>query len=192
MTEDSPFGPEHLVFKVSGKMFALLAFEEIPPTANLKCDPDLALELRDRYEEVQPGYHMNKKHWNTVRDRWRRFRRQELARMIDHSYDLVVKALPKAARERCERPVAELSRDGVGATGGVRSGGHGGHGRYTRTRHTTQLHFADLQMQRLVRDLEKRIRRIRQRDLQFAGAAVRRVQILAREKLADGAGAVLR
>ena len=99
VTEESPFGPEHLVYKVGGKMFALLAFEEIPPTANLKCDPDLALELRDRYEEVQPGYHMNKKHWNTVQIDGA-IPQQELTRMIDHSYELVVKALPRAERER--------------------------------------------------------------------------------------------
>ena len=96
-TEDSPFGPEHIVFKVAGKMYALLAFEEVPPTANLKCDPDLALELRDRYEQVRPGYHMNKKHWNTVvivggiPD-------DELREMIDHSYELVVGSLTKSAR----------------------------------------------------------------------------------------------
>jgi predicted DNA-binding protein (MmcQ/YjbR family) len=99
VTEESPFGPEHLVYKVGGKMFALLAFEEIPPTANLKCDPDLALELRDRYKEVQPGYHMNKKHWNTVQIEGA-IPQQELTRMINHSYDLVVKALPRAERER--------------------------------------------------------------------------------------------
>ena len=99
VNEDSPFGPEHLVFKVGGKMFALLAFEEIPPTANLKCDPDLALELRDRYEEVRPGYHMNKKHWNTVVISGA-IPEEELRRMIDHSYELVIRALPKAARAR--------------------------------------------------------------------------------------------
>ena len=99
VTEESPFGPEHLVYKVGGKMFALLAFEEIPPTANLKCDPDLALELRDRYEEVQPGYHMNKKHWNTVQIDGA-IPQQEMTGMIDHSYELVVKALPRAERER--------------------------------------------------------------------------------------------
>ncbi|HSH38856.1 MAG TPA: MmcQ/YjbR family DNA-binding protein [Chthoniobacterales bacterium] len=98
-TEDSPFGPEHIVFKVGGKMFALLAFEEIPPTANLKCDPDLALELRDRYAEVQAGYHMNKKHWNTVQIDGE-IPATELTKMIDHSYELVVKALPRAQRER--------------------------------------------------------------------------------------------
>ena len=99
VTEGSPFGPEHAVFKVGGKMFALLALDEIPPTANLKCDPDLALELRDRYEEVQPGYHMNKKHWNTVQIGGA-IPGAELTKMIDHSYDLVVKALPKTQRER--------------------------------------------------------------------------------------------
>ena len=59
-TEGMPFGPDVLVFKVSGKMFALAALDEMPTTVNLKCDPDLALELRDRYEQVTPGYHMNK------------------------------------------------------------------------------------------------------------------------------------
>ncbi|MGI8821608.1 MAG: MmcQ/YjbR family DNA-binding protein [Chthoniobacterales bacterium] len=93
-SEGAPFGPEHAVFKVGGKMFALLAFEEVPATANLKCDPDRALDLRDRYEEVRGGYHMNKKHWNTVvlsggiPD-------VEIRAMIDHSYELVVRALPK-------------------------------------------------------------------------------------------------
>jgi predicted DNA-binding protein (MmcQ/YjbR family) len=96
-TEDSPFGPEHIVFKVSGKMFALLAFEEVPPTANLKCDPDLALELRDRYEQVRPGYHMNKKHWNTVEIAGG-IPEHELRTMIDHSYELVVRSLTKSAR----------------------------------------------------------------------------------------------
>jgi len=94
-TEDTPFGPDVLVFKVSGKMFALAAVDEVPPSVNLKCDPDLALDLRDRYEQITPGYHMNKKHWNTVQmdggvpD-------TEVRRMINHSYDLVTKALPKA------------------------------------------------------------------------------------------------
>ena len=97
VTEGTPFGPEHLVFKVGGKMFALLAFEEVPPTANLKCEPDLALELRDQYEQVQPGYHMNKKHWNTVAiDSG--LPEREVTKMIDHSYDLVVRSLTKSAR----------------------------------------------------------------------------------------------
>ena len=94
-TEDMPFGEEHLVFKIAGKMFALLGLEEIPATANLKCDPDRALELRDRYEEVRAGYHMNKKHWNTV-EIGGGIPEAELRKMIDHSYELVVLGLPKA------------------------------------------------------------------------------------------------
>jgi predicted DNA-binding protein (MmcQ/YjbR family) len=113
-TESTPFGPDVLVFKVSGKMFALAVLDEVPTTVNLKCDPDLALDLRDRYEQVTPGYHMNKKHWNTVEidggipD-------PELRKMIDHSYDLVVKSLPKptariAARSRRSSTAARHGR----------------------------------------------------------------------------------
>jgi len=69
VAEGTPFGETVLVFKVAGKMFALMSLDEIPATANLKCDPDLALDQRDRYEQVRPGYHMNKKHWNTVENR---------------------------------------------------------------------------------------------------------------------------
>jgi predicted DNA-binding protein (MmcQ/YjbR family) len=97
VSESTPFGEEHLVFKVGAKMFALLTLEEVPPTANLKCDPDRALELRDRYEEVRPGYHMNKKHWNTV-ELVGAIPEAELREMIDHSYELVVASLPKSAR----------------------------------------------------------------------------------------------
>ena len=96
-TEGTPFGPDVLVFKVSGKMFALAGLDEVPTTVNLKCDPDLALDLRDRYEQVRPGYHMNKKHWNTVEIDGG-VPAVELRRMIDHSYELVVKSLPKAVR----------------------------------------------------------------------------------------------
>ena len=103
-TEGTPFGPDVLVFKVGGKIFAIAALDEVPATVNLKCDPDLALDLRDRFEEVRPGYHMNKKHWNTV-DIDGGVPEAELREMIDHSYDLVAKALPKsrakiAARSR--------------------------------------------------------------------------------------------
>jgi len=98
-TEGTPFGETVLVFKVGGKMFALVALDEIPPRANLKCDPDLALELRDRYEQVRPGYHMNKKHWNTVEIEGG-IPVAEFRKMIDHSYELVVKSLPKAQRAK--------------------------------------------------------------------------------------------
>ena len=98
-TEDTPFGPDNIVFKVGGKMFALAALDEVPPAVNLKCDPDLALELRDRYEQVRPGYHMNKKHWNTV-ELGGVIPENEIRKMVDHSYDLVVRSLPKVRRER--------------------------------------------------------------------------------------------
>ena len=94
-TEGTPFGPDVLVFKVGDKMFALAALDEVPPTVNLKCDPELALDLRDRYEQVRPGYHMNKKHWNTVEIE-SGIPDDELRKMIDHSYGLVIKTLPKA------------------------------------------------------------------------------------------------
>jgi predicted DNA-binding protein (MmcQ/YjbR family) len=96
-TEGTPFGPDNIVFKVAGKMFALAALDEVPPAVNLKCDPDLALELRDRYEQVRPGYHMNKKHWNTVVLDGA-ILPVEVRKMIDHSYHLVVQSLPKSQR----------------------------------------------------------------------------------------------
>jgi predicted DNA-binding protein (MmcQ/YjbR family) len=92
--EEIPFGPDVLVFKVGGKMFALASLDELPATINLKCDPDLALDLRDRYEQVRPGYHMNKKHWNTVEIE-SGIPDLELRKMIDHSYKLVIEKLPK-------------------------------------------------------------------------------------------------
>ncbi|HEX7516289.1 MAG TPA: MmcQ/YjbR family DNA-binding protein [Chthoniobacterales bacterium] len=97
--ETTPFGPDNIVFKVEGKMFALAALDEVPPAVNLKCDPDLALELRDRYEQVRPGYHMNKKHWNTV-ELDGVIPQAEIKKMIDHSYELVVGSLPKSRRPR--------------------------------------------------------------------------------------------
>jgi predicted DNA-binding protein (MmcQ/YjbR family) len=87
-TEDQPFGPDVLVFRIAGKIFALLPIEAFPARVNLKCNPDLALELRDRHEAVQPGYHMNKKHWNTVLLDGT-IPVTEIKRMIDHSYQLV-------------------------------------------------------------------------------------------------------
>ena len=102
VTEGTPFGETVLVFKVAGKIFALAALDEIPATVNLKCDPDVALELRDRYEQIQPGYHMNKKHWNTV-EIDSGIPEAELRKMIEHSYDLVVRALSKAQRDQLTR-----------------------------------------------------------------------------------------
>ena len=104
-TEGTPFGETVLVFKVAGKMFALMSLDGIPVTANLKCDPDLALQLRDRYEQVRPGYHMNKKHWNTVEIEGG-IPEAELRKMIDHSYELVVQSLPRASRSTIPRVAA--------------------------------------------------------------------------------------
>lgn len=93
-TEGTPFGEDTIVFKVGGKIFALASLDEVPSRANLKCDPERALDLRDRYEEVQPGYHMNKKHWNTV-TLTGKIPEAELRELIDHSYDLVAPRLPR-------------------------------------------------------------------------------------------------
>src|SRR5438046_8233921 len=118
VTEGTPFGETVLVFRVGGKMFALAALDEIPATVNLKCDPDVALELRDRYEQVQPGYHMNKKHWNTV-EIGAGLAKAELRKMVDHSYELVVVSLPKAPRAQGGRGVAVLETMSVNRDGQV-------------------------------------------------------------------------
>jgi predicted DNA-binding protein (MmcQ/YjbR family) len=95
--EDYPFGDEAAVFKVGGKMFALVMLSGAPGSVNLKCDPDVALELRDRYEAVRPGYHMNKRHWNTV-ELDGSVESDELLGMIEDSYELVLATLPKKER----------------------------------------------------------------------------------------------
>jgi predicted DNA-binding protein (MmcQ/YjbR family) len=91
--EGFPFGEDTLVFKVGAKIF-LLAGLDSGDRFNVKCDPELAMELRERYMEVQPGYHMNKTMWNTVFMNGSLTRRQ-LYEMIDHSYNLVFNSLPK-------------------------------------------------------------------------------------------------
>lgn len=96
--EDYPFGPDVAVMKVRGKMFATLSESGGEGRMNLKCDPDQALALRDIFPAVQPGYHMNKKHWNTVLLDGS-IPEGELCRMIDHSYALVIRGLPKGIRE---------------------------------------------------------------------------------------------
>ena len=95
----TPFGPEVWVYKVLGKMFALTSWENNPLSVNLKCDPDLAQNLRATYEAVTPGYHMNKEHWNTIIQDGT-VPEDEFMKMIDHSYDLVVKKLKKSDREK--------------------------------------------------------------------------------------------
>lgn len=97
VTEHFPFDEDTLVFKVGGKMFALSSLQEWEngtPSVNLKCDPDWGMELRGQYDDIQPGYHMSKIHWNTVKvngslpDTF-------IRELIDHSYDLVFKSLTK-------------------------------------------------------------------------------------------------
>ncbi|MEQ1749847.1 MAG: MmcQ/YjbR family DNA-binding protein [Prosthecobacter sp.] len=95
--ETTPFGPDILVYKVGGKMFALAAPEEFPSTVNLKCDPDRAIDLRDRYEDIQPGYHMNKRHWNTLTLEGR-LPSKLVRELTDHSYQLVSASLTRKAR----------------------------------------------------------------------------------------------
>jgi predicted DNA-binding protein (MmcQ/YjbR family) len=97
VTEDFPFGEDTLVFRVAGKIFLLIGLTE-GNRFNVKCDPELAAELRERYNEVKPGYHMNKKHWNTVYMDGHLTNKQ-LCEMIDHSYDLILKSLPKKMQE---------------------------------------------------------------------------------------------
>lgn len=95
--EDFPFGPETAVFRVQGKLFALLGERNGVVSVNLKCDPERAIGLRDLFAAVTPGYHMNKRHWNTVLDD-SSIPVGELQRMVDHSYALVVRGLTKSQR----------------------------------------------------------------------------------------------
>lgn len=92
--EERPFGPDVRVYKVMGKMFALIP-DDAPLRISLKCDPDEALFLRDMYTAVQPGYHLHKKHWNTVTVD-STIPAAEIERMVDMSYQLVVKGLKKS------------------------------------------------------------------------------------------------
>ena len=97
--EDFPFGPDVRVLKIGGKMFATLSFGSAGHgRMNLKCDPDEAVMLRDIFPAVLPGYHMNKRHWNTVVLDGS-MPRGEIERMIDNSYRLVVAGLPKRQRQ---------------------------------------------------------------------------------------------
>ncbi|MCL8014678.1 MmcQ/YjbR family DNA-binding protein [Streptomyces sp. AS02] len=102
--EDFPFGPETSVFKVGGKLFALSYLDAEPLKVNLKCEPENAVRLREEYPGlIVPGWHMNKRHWNTVTadgelpDRLVR-------ELVEDSYDLVVAGLPRAERLRLDRP----------------------------------------------------------------------------------------
>lgn len=93
-----PFGPETMVFKVADKMFGLIYQKDDVLRINLKCDPEHAQELRHIFTCVIPGYHMNKKHWNTVLLNGE-LPKGEIERQIDHSYRLIVNKLPKKQRQ---------------------------------------------------------------------------------------------
>ncbi len=93
-SEKMPFGGDVLVFKVMEKMFALTSLESEEFRVNLKCDPDWSVELREEHPEIIPGYHMNKKHWNTVSFEGD-LSQKMLQELVDHSYDLVVAKLTK-------------------------------------------------------------------------------------------------
>jgi predicted DNA-binding protein (MmcQ/YjbR family) len=98
-TEENPFGPEVDVYKVAGKVFAILSPDAEPPTVALKCDPALSMHLRAHYAAVTPGYHLNKKHWNSVALDGT-MPPDEIDDLIVHSYARVVAGLPKATRDR--------------------------------------------------------------------------------------------
>lgn len=106
--EDYPFGPDPLVIKVASKMFALLSEEDGFDNIALKCEPEWAELLRLQYDAVKPGYHLNKRHWNTVVMDGS-IPEDELRAMIDHSYQLVASKLTRA--EKAE--LAELAESGV-------------------------------------------------------------------------------
>jgi predicted DNA-binding protein (MmcQ/YjbR family) len=99
-TEHFPFDQDTLVFKVGGKLFALSSissWEKGTPTINLKCDPDRAQELRAQYDDIQPGYHMSKIHWNTIKIN-EDVPDTLIKELINHSYDLVFKSLTKKSQ----------------------------------------------------------------------------------------------
>jgi predicted DNA-binding protein (MmcQ/YjbR family) len=104
--ETFPFGPEHSVFKVGGKMFALSALGRTPLEVSVKCEPEVAVDLRRGYAGIRPGHHLNKRHWNTIT--LDGSVPEELVRdLIEDSYDLVVSALPRRVREELGwRPAA--------------------------------------------------------------------------------------
>ena len=99
VTEDFPFDETVLVFRVAGKIFVLCVLHAMPPSINVKCDPQKAIELRELYNYVVPGFHMSKKHWNTI------FiesvnNEQQLRTWIDESYELVIKGLTKKEQKQ--------------------------------------------------------------------------------------------
>ncbi|MFE9843276.1 MmcQ/YjbR family DNA-binding protein [Streptomyces goshikiensis] len=100
--EEFPFTPQTSVFKVMGKVFALSALDAEPLKVNLKCEPELAVRLREEHAAIVPGYHMNKRHWNTVTVS--ALPDALVRELVEDSYDLVVAGLPRAERLRLDRP----------------------------------------------------------------------------------------
>lgn len=96
-TEDLPFDETTLCFRVGNKIFAITDLEDYPVEVNLKCKPDKAIELREHYESIRPGFHMNKKHWNTV-TLAEDITESLLEEMIDDSYNLILNSLSKKVR----------------------------------------------------------------------------------------------
>lgn len=102
VSEELPFGPDTLIFKVMGKIFALTGLDAVPLSVNLKCEPEEAIALREEYPGgILPGYHMNKRHWNTVIPE-ENLPDSLIFGLIDHSYDLVVAGLTKKSRQELE------------------------------------------------------------------------------------------
>ena len=100
-TEDQPFGPDVLTFRVGGKIYLLLSLDSFPSQFNVKCDPERAIDLRAKYPSIIPGYHMNKKHWNTVILDGT-LSTELVHSMIDESYDIIFGSLPKKKRTEIE------------------------------------------------------------------------------------------
>jgi predicted DNA-binding protein (MmcQ/YjbR family) len=105
---DYPFGEDIHVYKVETKIFAIYFKDSKDEIINLKCDPVHAQELRSVFSEITPGYHMNKKHWNTLNLKGD-LPVSEVFRLVDHSYDLIVKKLPKAVKQRLRIQFERLS-----------------------------------------------------------------------------------
>ncbi|MFB6320496.1 MmcQ/YjbR family DNA-binding protein [Saccharicrinis sp. FJH54] len=98
VTEDFPFGEATLTFRIGNKIFALLSLDEVPPTINLKCEPEKAISLREHNDLIIPGFHMNKTHWNTITDTTE-IDSSLLKSMISDSYVLIKNSLPKKIKD---------------------------------------------------------------------------------------------
>ncbi len=107
--EEYPFGPEPAVYKVAGKIFALSSLERVPLSVSVKCDPDLAVALRDSYAAIRPAWHLNKRHWNMLRIDGS-LPDQLIRDLVEDSYDLVVSALPKYKREELGWAPEQIAR----------------------------------------------------------------------------------